>query len=514
MRLRLAHQLALLQAGTVAIALLAVSALVSWNLRSGFDDYLREQDRERLDQFAHFAGRQVEQRGLASLQGPPGMLRELVEATLEARGEHPMLPAPPPEAAPDDPPDPARTGGVRPTPRDAPTPVPAHGGDDRPPPPREAPPPDPAAFGPRLSITDADGAALTGRVPRPGEPQLVQAIQAHGATVAWAHLHERPAAAHSVEARFLARQSLDLAGVAAGSLVLALLAAWLTARRWVRPIAEAQAATRRISEGAFDVRLTRRGADEWGELADDVNRMAAALQQLEASRRRWIAELSHELRTPLAVLRAEIESLRDGIRPLDRGALASLEAEVRRLTRLTDDFHELALSDLRALPVAPEAIDGAALLRGVVERFRARAQSAGLALELVEPTALAGARVSWDAQRIEQLLSTLLENSLRYTDAPGRVVLACAGRGEELEITVDDSAPGVPEAQFDRLFDPLFRADASRSRHSGGSGLGLAIARAIAASHGGRIAARRSALGGLGISVTLPRIAVAQARAR
>jgi two-component system sensor histidine kinase BaeS len=118
-------------------------------------------------------------------------------------------------------------------------------------------------------------------------------------------------------------------------------------------------------------------------------------------------------------------------------------------------------------------------------------------------------RAHWDAQRIEQLLSTLLENSLRYTDAPGRVALACAARGQWLEITVDDTAPGVPEPQLERLFDPLFRLEGSRSRHSGGSGLGLAIARAIAASHGGRIAARRSPLGGLGITLALPRVAPA-----
>ena len=497
MRLRLAHQLALLQAGTVAVALAAVAALVSWNLRSGFDDYLREQDRERLDQFVHFAGRQVEQRGLDSLRGRPEVLRELVEATLEARGEHPMLAPPPPRDAPDDAPPAGPPGAEGPPPLRA----------DGPPPLR--PPPDPSAFGPRLSITDAAGRPLNARVPPPGVPELVQAIEAHGATVAWAHLRARPASTRGVEARFLLRQYAGLAAVAAASLVLALVAAWLTARRWVRPIAEAQAATRRISEGAFDVRLARRGEDEWGDLADDVNHMAASLQALEASRRRWIAELSHELRTPLAVLRAEIESLRDGIRPLDGGALVSLEAEVRRLTRLTDDFHELALSDLRALPVAPEPVDGAALLRGVVARFAARAQAAGLALVLAEPAALAGAPVRWDAQRIEQLLSTLLENSLRYTDAPGRIELACATRGDAVEIRVDDSAPGVPEAQLAHLFDPLFRADASRSRHSGGSGLGLAIARAIAASHGGAVAARRSALGGLGIVVTLPRVAAA-----
>src|SRR5262249_51976799 len=162
-------------------------------------------------------------------------------------------------------------------------------------------------------------------------------------------------------------------------------------------------------------------------------------------------------------------------------------AEVRRLTRLTDDFHELALSDLRALPVEPEPLDGAALVEGVVARFRQRAQAAGLGLGAGGLEVLGSAPVHWDAQRIEQLLAALLGNAPRSPAAPGRVELAGAAAGAgAIERRVDDSAPGVPEAQFERLFDPLSRADASRSRRSGGSGLGLAIARAIATSHGGR----------------------------
>jgi two-component system sensor histidine kinase BaeS len=111
----------------------------------------------------------------------------------------------------------------------------------------------------------------------------------------------------------------------------------------------------------------------------------------------------------------------------------------------------------------------------------------------------------WDPQRIDQLLSNLLENSLRYTDAPGRVAvhLAAGGPGN-VTLRIEDSAPGVPEADHAHLFEPLYRADASRSRRLGGSGLGLAICRAIVRSHGGQIEAGSSPLGGLRVVVTLP----------
>jgi two-component system sensor histidine kinase BaeS len=244
-----------------------------------------------------------------------------------------------------------------------------------------------------------------------------------------------------------------------------------------------------------------RGNDELADLSRDINAMAASLQGLENSRRRWIAELSHEMRTPLAVLRGEVECLIDGVRPLAMPAIASLQAEVMRLTRLVEDFHQLALSDLRALPCSFAPLDASALLRDVAARVAPRAQAAGLQLQCDLPGE--PCPVKWDGQRIEQLLVNLLENSLRYTNRPGRLRLALGGRGP-LSITLDDSAPGVAAADLPRLFEPLFRADASRSRQSGGSGLGLAICQAIARSHGGRIVAGPSALGGLRVEVSLP----------
>jgi two-component system, OmpR family, sensor histidine kinase BaeS len=133
-------------------------------------------------------------------------------------------------------------------------------------------------------------------------------------------------------------------------------------------------------------------------------------------------------------------------------------------------------------------------------------RSAGLSLR----TALEGAStaaVVWDNTRIEQLLGNLLENSLRYTDAPGQVLLTRSRTPERMQIDIDDSAPGVPASDMPRLFEPLYRADAARSRHRGGSGLGLAICEAIVRSHGGHISASPSALGGLRVSISLPLVA-------
>jgi two-component system, OmpR family, sensor histidine kinase BaeS len=123
------------------------------------------------------------------------------------------------------------------------------------------------------------------------------------------------------------------------------------------------------------------------------------------------------------------------------------------------------------------------------------------------------ATVQWDPDRIQQLLDNLLENSLRYTDAPGRVEVSLAPASPGwLELSVQDSAPGVPAGDLARVFEPLYRADPSRSRRSGGSGLGLAICSAIARSHGGHIKAQASPWGGLRVVVSLPSQAQEQAQ--
>ena len=115
------------------------------------------------------------------------------------------------------------------------------------------------------------------------------------------------------------------------------------------------------------------------------------------------------------------------------------------------------------------------------------------------------ALVRWDAKRIGQLLGNVLDNSLRYTDAPGQLVVKLQLHTAQVLIDVDDTAPGVPASDLSRVFEPLYRADPARSRHTGGSGLGLAICAAIVKAHQGTIDARLSGLGGLHIHIVLPR---------
>ncbi|NBY28479.1 MAG: GHKL domain-containing protein [Betaproteobacteria bacterium] len=137
------------------------------------------------------------------------------------------------------------------------------------------------------------------------------------------------------------------------------------------------------------------------------------------------------------------------------------------------------------------------------QRFETRATQLGLSLLF---KAGAPALVAhWDWGRIEQLLSNLLENSLRYTNAPGQIQVHWRLQQELVLLTVEDSAPGVAAEHLHRLFEPLFRLDTARTRTGQhGSGLGLSIVRAIVQAHQGKVQAKPSPLGGLTIEVALP----------
>ncbi len=487
MRLRLVHTLSLLMLTSVLLSVLAMGAVTAWNLRSGFADYLSARDVEHLEQFAALVAESAAREGGADAirQGRLDM-RALLDRFAQRQGVMVARGPGPPPGPPD------RAGPPRP-----------FGGG----PPRQ----DPQGFGARVAVVGIDGERLIGRPMFPEDgPFIDRPIRLGGEVVALARMRPGDPVPDAVDSRFLRSQYLGIIGVAVVLLLLALVSAWSLARRWVRPLQAVQDATARIARGQFDVRVGGVGgagqaaarSDEIGDVERNINQMAEGLQRLEGARRRWLADISHELRTPLTVLRGEIEALVDGVRPIDRAAMLSLRQDALRLGALVDDLHLLAMSDLQALPCRFTEFDAAPFVRDLALRYASRATAQGLVMEIdIGADTL---RVVWDDARIEQLLVNLLENSLRYTDAPGRIVLAMQGGATALTLDLDDSAPGVPAADRPRLFEPLYRADAARSRHRGGSGLGLAICEAIVRSHGGSITAGVSTLGGLHIHIELP----------
>lgn len=359
---------------------------------------------------------------------------------------------------------------------------------------------------PRLHILDAEGRQVAGpRQALPSEPRpYFVPVLVEGVEVGRIALTPLNSLAREADLRFVRDHMRTLWWIALIAVFLAGLVGIALGRHLLAPVRAVASGARELAAGHYDTRLNTDRSDELGALARDFNLLAASLESNRDSRRRWLADIAHELRTPLAVLRAEIEALRDGVRSLDHDAMAALADEAEHLGHLVDDLHQLALADAGALSYHFSSVDPRVLLQKSAQRYQPRLEAAGLKLELqVEQTAPA---LFADGERLEQLLANLLENSLRYTDAPGVVQLSLYGQNDaaEVRIVVEDSAPGVPAEHLPRLFERFARREASRDRASGGSGLGLAIARRIAEAHGGRLEGGVSDLGGVRMTLSLP----------
>lgn len=473
---RLAHSLTLLLVGFTLLTVLAMGALVAWNLQRGFDDYLQVRESNRLARFSDVLQAQLDGTSPDEAVRWPRELQRALRAF--GASEWSGSAGRPPVGRRDGPP-----GANAPLP----------GG--------------PEGFGGRMTLVSPDGSVLAGRPIAEGAAYLEARLLREGQVVALARLRRPVAAPDAVDARFMARQYIGIGLVALLLLVLAGAAGRYAAARWVKPLLALQRSTISIARAQPHVALDESRPDEIGDLMRNVNSMAASLHRLEAARRRWMAEISHELRTPLTVLRGEIEALADGVRPLSMAAVESLREEVQRLSRLVGDLHILSMSDLGALACRPTALDPREVVQAAHRRAADRAAGAGHQLSLSLPPPSQPCTAAWDGQRIVQVLENLLSNSIQHTHAPGRIAMALRCSADEALVTIEDSAPGVSEGELPQIFEPLFRADPARSGE--GSGLGLAIAKAIVDAHRGRIDAAASSLGGLRMTVVLPLAALA-----
>jgi two-component system sensor histidine kinase BaeS len=456
------------------VVTLAMGVAMRPSIEQGFLEYVKEREAKRIAMLTELLeDAYVEHGGWDFLRGN----REAWGALLRASRE-----GGPPGGRPRDggPQDGGRDDGPR--------------GGDRPDRPRTPP----------TLLLDAEGREVmgNGRM-RPPADAPRRAVQVDGRTVGWLLTSPAPGLPEDADRQFLAQQLKATWLIAGVSVALAALVAMLLARRFIAPIRRVAGATHRLASGDYATRVPVTGDDELGQLAADFNALAATLEKNEALRRHFMADISHELRTPLAVLKGELEALEDGVRAFNADSRASLQAEVATLGKLIDDLYQLALGEVGALRYDMTDVNLKELLATTGHAWRDRMEQKGLALTLALPPQ--PVTVQGDPQRLVQLCNNLLENSLRYTDAGGRVQLALAAEGDAVHIDLQDSAPGVPAHLLPRLFERLFRLESSRSRASGGAGLGLALCQAIVAAHGGTIAAQPSPLGGVWMRVTLPR---------
>jgi signal transduction histidine kinase len=266
------------------------------------------------------------------------------------------------------------------------------------------------------------------------------------------------------------------AAICAGALVVVGVVAWLTAGRVLSPVERMRARAAAITASADPSgRLPEAGTDELGKLAGMLNGMLASLERSAGRQRRFVADAAHELRTPLAGLTAALEIAQQHPDIPRDTLVGELLVGHRRLSRTLNDLLVLAALDGRARD-AMIPVD----LAGVLTDCSRRSVPDGISLR-ADP--LRRAVVLGSESQLSRMISNLVDNALRCTHST--VELSVTVSQGWARIAVTDDGPGIPEADWERVWGRFVRLDDNRSRTSGGSGLGLAIVREIAAAHGG-----------------------------
>ncbi len=292
--------------------------------------------------------------------------------------------------------------------------------------------------------------------------------------------------------------------------VMQYVATWLTS-----PLREMTAVARAMAQGDYSRRVRTGRRDELGDLAVAFNSMAADLQSSDRHRKELVANVSHELRTPISALRALLENVVDGVSEADPETMRAALGQTERLGRLVADLLDLSRLDSGVVPLSAHRFEvwpflsgvlkAASIKPGVTMASQTRSRSdVHLQLE-VSPPELAGYA---DPERLHQVISNLVDNAVRHSPPSGRVTVR-ARRGaapDGLELEVQDEGPGIPQAQWSKVFERFSRGGIPAPHGSGsdgGTGLGLAIARWAVELHGGRIRVAESERG-CRMHLTLP----------
>lgn len=301
------------------------------------------------------------------------------------------------------------------------------------------------------------------------------------------------------------RMAWIFAGVSLLAIAMGALTVMLLVRRSTKPITALSGVAKEIADGAYEKRVTVRTKDEIGTLGKDFNRMADAvetkiseLQERTERQRLFIGGVTHEFKTPMTGLILHAGLLRRANLSEDErdASLAHIETQTQWLERLTQNLLKLFTSDEQ---IELQSVNIPELLEDVKEGVEPKLKDCGASLTVQCETDT----LVLNPDLMHSLLNNLIVNAANAydADAPEKpIVLSVSGR----TFSVSDRGRGIPKEAQDRIFEPFFRVDKSRSKKQGGSGLGLALVKTIADAHGAAIAVDSEPNVGTTVSVTLP----------
>jgi signal transduction histidine kinase len=321
------------------------------------------------------------------------------------------------------------------------------------------------------------------------------------------HGRARERVAAAVDATNAAQRGAGTALLVA-ALLAAAIAIWLT-RSISRPVHALARGMRAVAEGDFEHRLPfgANRPDEFGRLAASYESMATQLAELDRLKAEFISVASHELKTPINVVLGYLELLREGIygelSPKQAEIFATIEKQAQNVTRLVKKLLDISRFEAGGGRIDPRPMD----LNRFVESLRSAFTVLAMQRE-IEFTVTRGeglpAEVSWDEDRMDEVIGNLLSNAFKFTNRGGKVSLTLESVDSYVRIEVRDTGAGIAADQLPRIFDKFYQADNQAASSAPGTGLGLAIAKQIVEAHRGTIAVDSIEQVGTTFIITLP----------
>jgi len=306
-------------------------------------------------------------------------------------------------------------------------------------------------------------------------------------------------------------KGISLIGALIG-IVLATVLSMFVSRKLIRPLVKMEETARHIAEGEFGRQIEVTSDDEVGRLGRSFNRMSTqlkekieAIEKLDRLRQELISDVSHELRTPLTVIQGFSEAVLDGLvksKEQEQLYLRNIIDESERLRRLVDE-----LLDLKGMEAAQtfdemEYVVLNKLAQITVERLRHMANFKEINLALTAPEQTI--TVLGNIDRLKQVLTNLLDNAIKHSEAGGAVCVALGMEYNCAFISVENSGPGIPNEELENIWERFYKVDKSRSRRGTGTGLGLSIVKKIVEMHGGKVSAESGPGHGTVFTLYLP----------
>lgn len=273
--------------------------------------------------------------------------------------------------------------------------------------------------------------------------------------------------------------------LAAGA--LAIFISLIFTKYITEPIRDVIKATNGIAKGNYEQRVPKKTNDELGDLSESLNTMAKSLENNRFLQRQLITNVSHELATPLTNVGGYLEALIDGVIPENeyKDTFSLMKEETDRLKTMVEEVRTLSMIQEPQFHVKKSEVN----LKQLTERIlkKAGASFKAAQIPLFATYSLSKQMYALDADRYNQILINLLNNALKHSKSEQAVEVELNEEGDLLILKVKDHGTGIPAKELPFIFERFYRADPSRSRHSGGIGIGLTIVKELVEAHGGTV---------------------------